>query len=117
MATLTRVETAKKPKPGASAKAKTETAAKVKSEVAKKAVKPTAATGQKKGQTDAAKMAMTLAQKRAKALQIAVGDLALADLVRAVQRAEGNFDCFGTAVEGCDQDGCCWRAVCLVSMS
>lgn len=35
-------------------------------------------------------------------------------LVRAIQRAEGNFDCFATAHEGiCDQLTCLWRADCF----
>jgi hypothetical protein len=33
-----------------------------------------------------------------------------AELIRAIQRAEGNYDCYGTATEaGCDQDECLWR--------
>ena len=36
-----------------------------------------------------------------------------ADLIRAIQRAEGNFDCFGTATDHCDQYECRFRAVCL----
>ena len=37
-----------------------------------------------------------------------------AELVRAIQRAEGNFDCFGTAVEDeCDQESCMWREDCF----
>lgn len=37
-----------------------------------------------------------------------------ADLIRAIQRAEGNFDCFGTAVEEeCDQESCLWREDCF----
>ena len=36
------------------------------------------------------------------------------ELVRAIQRAEGYFDCFGSAVEGvCDQVGCKWRQDCF----
>jgi hypothetical protein len=36
------------------------------------------------------------------------------DLIRAIQRAEGNFDCYGSAVNGyCDQEGCLWREDCL----
>lgn len=36
------------------------------------------------------------------------------DLIRAIQRAEGNFDCYGTAVEGeCDQEECLWREDCF----
>ncbi len=35
-------------------------------------------------------------------------------LVREIQRAEGNFDCFATAVDGyCDQQDCLWRKDCL----
>lgn len=37
-------------------------------------------------------------------------------LIRAIQQAEGNFDCFGTATSGvCDQSGCLWRKDCLKS--
>jgi Rho termination factor, N-terminal domain len=37
------------------------------------------------------------------------------DLIRAIQRAEGNFDCYGTAVEGeCDQEECLWREDCFI---
>ena len=36
------------------------------------------------------------------------------NLVHAIQRVEGNFDCFATASEGyCDQDGCIWRDDCF----
>lgn len=36
------------------------------------------------------------------------------ELVRAIQRAEHNFDCFGKAVSRyCDQYGCLWRHDCL----
>jgi phosphomevalonate kinase len=37
-----------------------------------------------------------------------------ADLIRSIQRTEGNFDCFGTpAGGGCDQSACAWRDDCL----
>jgi len=37
-----------------------------------------------------------------------------ADIIHTIQRAEGNFDCFGTATEGiCDQYNCLWRSDCL----
>ncbi len=37
-------------------------------------------------------------------------------LVRAIQREEGNFDCFASAYDGhCDQSGCMWREDCLAS--
>jgi hypothetical protein len=34
-------------------------------------------------------------------------------LIREIQLAEGNFDCFGTAVEYCDQWGCRYRPLCF----
>ncbi len=37
-----------------------------------------------------------------------------ADMIRAIQRAEGNFDCFGSALSGeCSQAECLWRKDCL----
>lgn len=35
------------------------------------------------------------------------------DLVKTIQRQEGNFDCFGTATNFCDQVSCCWKSDCL----
>ena len=36
------------------------------------------------------------------------------DLILAIQSAEGNFMCYGTASEGhCDQAACAWRVCCL----
>lgn len=38
------------------------------------------------------------------------------ELIRAIQRAEGNFDCFGTALSGdCSQKDCLWREDCMES--
>lgn len=36
-----------------------------------------------------------------------------AALIKAIQRAEGNFDCYATVVNYCDQEGCRWRAECF----
>ena len=36
-----------------------------------------------------------------------------AKLIREIQLAEGNFDCYGTAFENCDQLACCFRSICL----
>jgi len=37
-----------------------------------------------------------------------------ADLVRAIQRAEGLDECFGLAsAEDCDEESCMWREDCL----
>jgi hypothetical protein len=36
------------------------------------------------------------------------------ELVRSIQVAEGNFNCFATAKDGiCDQVGCIWRTDCF----
>lgn len=46
--------------------------------------------------------------------QIKVGNMKKEDIIRAIQRAEGNFDCFGTAAAGiCNQVNCLWREDCL----
>jgi hypothetical protein len=37
-----------------------------------------------------------------------------ADAIRSIQRAEGNFDCFGTPENGyCDQEECLFREDCM----
>jgi len=35
------------------------------------------------------------------------------DLVRTIQRSEGNFDCFGSAKGACNQMACCWKTDCV----
>ena len=59
---------------------------------------------------------MTLKQIKeiAKQKGIKAGNMKKENIVRAIQRAEGNFDCFGTAAYGyCDQTNCLWRGDCL----
>ncbi|MBM4135370.1 MAG: SAP domain-containing protein [Nitrospira sp.] len=59
---------------------------------------------------------MTLKQIKvmAKGKGIKVGNMKKENIIRAIQRTEGNFDCFGTAVSGeCDQLDCLWREDCL----
>lgn len=59
-------------------------------------------------------MKMNEIKMKAKALGIKVmATTRKADLIRKIQRAEGNFDCFGTATEYCDQWDCCFREDCL----
>jgi hypothetical protein len=49
----------------------------------------------------------------AKSKGVKVGNMKKDDIIRAIQRAEGNFDCFGTATGGvCDQLNCLWRDDC-----
>jgi hypothetical protein len=35
------------------------------------------------------------------------------DLIREIQRTEGYFDCYRTAVDDCDQHECLFRPSCL----
>jgi hypothetical protein len=39
--------------------------------------------------------------------------LDIATLIRSIQRAEGNTDCFQMGMIDCDQVDCKWRAFCL----
>lgn len=50
----------------------------------------------------------------AKVRGIKFAKLSKTDLIRTIQREEGNFPCFGAAVGGsCDQVNCLWREDCL----
>jgi hypothetical protein len=51
----------------------------------------------------------------AKGKGIKVGNMKKENIIRSIQRAEGNFDCFGSAKLGeCDQTICLWREDCLL---
>jgi hypothetical protein len=53
-------------------------------------------------------------EKKARSLGIKdVWKYSKKELIREIQRKEGNFDCFGTAVNYCDQFNCLWRDDCL----
>ena len=52
-------------------------------------------------------------KKKAKKLGVKVSKMNKSDMIRAIQAAEGNFPCFGTAAEYCDQFNCFWREDCL----
>lgn len=59
-------------------------------------------------------MKMKEVREKAKALGLRnTFGLSKAELIRRIQRAEGNFDCFGTAGDYCDQSECCFREDCL----
>lgn len=50
----------------------------------------------------------------AKQLGVKVSRQTKTNLIKQIQIAEGNFDCYATPVDGyCDQDGCTWRTDCL----
>jgi hypothetical protein len=59
---------------------------------------------------------MTLKQIKeiAKEKGVKAGNMKKENIIRSIQRAEGNFDCFGSASSGyCDQTNCLWRDDCL----
>ncbi len=60
-------------------------------------------------------MTITEIRRLAQSLGLArVSRMKKGDLVRAVQRAEGNFDCYASAGRfDCPQTSCCWRRDCL----
>jgi len=60
-------------------------------------------------------MDMSLVKEKAKALGIKSVRKNSTDLVKDIQKAEGNFPCFKTASGFCDQQGCLWRSDCLSS--
>lgn len=60
-------------------------------------------------------MDMTQVKEKAKQLGIQVGKMKKVDLIRAIQSKEGNFPCFETAKDYCNQLTCAWRNACLPS--
>ena len=58
---------------------------------------------------------MTFEQLRALARELGVktSNLRKSELIKSIQRAEGNFDCFGTAEDYCDQTNCLFLPDCL----
>ena len=54
-------------------------------------------------------------RKMAKAMDINTYRLKKSDIIRAIQRAENNIECFGTQRVGyCDEDTCLWRQNCIL---
>jgi hypothetical protein len=62
---------------------------------------------------------MEMTELRSIAINIGIkpGKLNKEKLIKTIQRQEGNFDCFATAVNSfCDQDDCLWRKDCFASI-
>ena len=59
------------------------------------------------------KMKMSEVREKAKKLGIKARNPKKSDLIKMIQRAEGNPDCFGTAEVYCDQETCCFRNDCM----
>jgi hypothetical protein len=50
----------------------------------------------------------------AKSKGVKQGNMKKPELIRAIQHAEGNFGCYGSATSGyCDQINCLWHEDCL----
>ena len=64
-------------------------------------------------ETKPKRMNMREIQNKAKSLGIVPGKTKKADLIHAIQEAEGNTACFGWSNGQCSQDGCCFRQDCL----
>ncbi len=46
--------------------------------------------------------------------EVNIGKANKVELIRAIQRAEGNYDCFATPyVRECNQFNCLWREDCI----
>jgi len=59
-------------------------------------------------------MHINIIRAKAKTLGLKTGRISKIELVRSIQRAEDNFDCFATAFNGvCDQEDCMWREECF----
>jgi hypothetical protein len=58
-------------------------------------------------------MQMKKIREIAKKIGVDPGKMSRTDLIRAIQRAEGNADCFATTqVNECNQAKCLWRVDC-----
>ncbi len=58
-------------------------------------------------------MKMTELRKKAKQLGVKPAKMKKADLIHAIQTAEGFVPCFGTSDGSCDQFDCCFRTDCI----
>ena len=59
-------------------------------------------------------MRLSEIEKKAKSLGIKdTWKLSKKELVKTIQRKEGNFDCFASARNSCDQMSCSWRMDCI----
>lgn len=54
----------------------------------------------------------------ARAKNIIIRNHSKANIIRAIQRVEGNYDCFGTdKATQCEQKNCLWREDCLANLN
>ena len=60
-------------------------------------------------------MKMMEIKEKAKLLGLKPGRMKKTDLIRTVQMKEGNFACFASNIDNCDQTECCWKDDCLTN--
>jgi len=58
-------------------------------------------------------MKMAEIKDKAKGLSIKPGKMKKAELIQAIQTAEGNIPCFQSTTDYCDQINCLWRSECM----
>lgn len=58
-------------------------------------------------------MKMQDVRTKAKAMGINSFGKSKVELIREIQRKEGNLDCYGRSGDSCDQEECCFRDSCL----
>lgn len=58
-------------------------------------------------------MTLTEIKKRAKLAGVNPGRMKKAEIILAIQSAEGNTACFGKGTTDCPYLDCCWRKDCL----
>ena len=52
-------------------------------------------------------------KEKALELEVKVSGMNKTKMIRAIQAAEGNYPCFKTARDYCDQRDCLWKEDCL----
>ncbi|MBP2640809.1 MAG: hypothetical protein H6Q66_1760 [Firmicutes bacterium] len=58
-------------------------------------------------------MKLTQVKEMAKGMGISPRKMNKSEIIRAIQTQEGNFPCFRTSVEHCDQETCLWHDDCI----
>lgn len=53
-------------------------------------------------------------RKVAQNLGVKAGRMNKTELIRSIQKKEGNCECFGSNIAKCSEQECCWRDDCLV---
>lgn len=62
-------------------------------------------------------MKMKNIKEIAKQMNINFENMDKAELIRAIQNAEGNIPCYATRGHECDQINCLWREDCVTALS